>query len=212
MHCINDCLFPPTHTNFNHHPMRTLYTLALLLLAPMAYGQGTQTKISAEELQLYNMLMDYRASKGLAPIPLSNALTLVARTHCRDLAINQPDLNANCNSHSWSSQGNWTSCCYTRDHRQASCMWNKPRELTSYTGDGFEIAVGSSDPKYNGYTMTARYAMDSWKGSFHHNNVIINEDMWKNTQWNAIGVGIYQGFATVWFGKEVDAEGAPERE
>tara|TARA_R110001592_G_scaffold361382_1_gene671893 strand:+ start:614 stop:1162 length:549 start_codon:yes stop_codon:yes gene_type:complete len=171
-----------------------------------------RTKISVDEIELYNLIMDYRKSKGLERIPLSNSLTIVAQTHCKDLANNKPDLKKKCNAHSWSANGKWSNCCYTPDHKEAECMWNKPNELTSYNGYGFEIAVGSSEPQFDDYIMTPEYAITSWKKSFHHNNVIINKDKWKDTKWNAIGIGIYKGFATVWFGKEVDSEGEPEKE
>jgi len=88
-------------------------------------------------------------------------------------------------------------------------MWNKPRELTNYKDDGFEIACGSSDPMYKEFVMSADYAFESWKGSFHHNNVMINADIWKDSKWNAIGIGIYNGFAVVWFGKSIDPDGEP---
>ena len=37
------------------------------------------------------------------------------------------------------------------------CMWNKPRELTSYIGDGYEIAYWSSEG------ATAAAALNGWK-------------------------------------------------
>ena len=91
-------------------------------------------------------------------------------------------------------------------------MWDKPKELTTYADIGFEIACGSSDPIYNDFIMTADYALDSWKKSVHHNSVIINKDVWKDTKWKAIGIGIYNGFATVWFGKSTDKEGEPAKQ
>lgn len=85
--------------------------------------------LSAEEMKLYNLIMEYRKSKGLKPIPLSSKLTQVAQVHARDLAANYNFDQANtCNPHSWSDQGSWTSCCYTNDHKQAKCMWDKPRQ------------------------------------------------------------------------------------
>lgn len=168
-------------------------------------------KITAEELKLYELITAYRKSKKLAAIPLSRSLTYVAQEHCKDLAINKPDLKKNCNAHSWSDKGAWSKCCYTPDHKQAQCMWDKPKELTNYTDNGFEIACGSSDPMYKEFVMSADYALESWKKSVHHNNVIINKDKWKDSNWNAIGIGIYNGFAVVWFGKSIDKEGEPAR-
>jgi hypothetical protein len=187
--------------------VRYIFFLAIILLT-MNQGIGQeQSEITEEELKLYQLIMDYRKSEGLPEIPLSKSLTYVAQVHCRDLADNKPDLKSGCNAHSWSDKGEWTACCYTRDHKQAECMWNKPKELTNYPGYGFEIAGGSSDPRYKGFVMTAQYALESWQKSYHHNNVILNKDIWADSEWKAIGIGIYKGFTTVWFGKEEDPEG-----
>ena len=99
--------------------------------------------LSLEEKKLYSLIMEYRASIGLSKIPLSKSLTTVAQAHCYDLVTNKPDLG-NCNAHSWSANGKWSSCCYTPDHKQSNCMWNKPKELTNYSDIGFEIACGSN--------------------------------------------------------------------
>ncbi len=189
----------------------TIIILSTSFSLPISKSDVASTSLSVEELKLYNMIMEYRKSKNLPKIHLSKSLTFVAQEHCRDLVENKPDLKSECNTHSWSDKGKWSSCCYTSDHNKASCMWDKPRELTSYKGDGFEIACGSSDPKYGKFVMTADYALESWKKSVHHNNVIINEAIWKSSKWNAIGIGIKDGFAIVWFGKVLDEEGVPAK-
>jgi len=170
-----------------------------------------EVKISKEEIKLYNMINSYRKSKRLQPIPLSKSLTYVAQQHCKDLTVNKPDLKKGCNAHSWSENAKWTSCCYTIDHKEASCMWDKPKEMTNYEAYGFEIACGSSEPIYKDFVMTANYALESWKTSYHHNNVIVNKDVWKEFEWKAIGIGIYEGFASVWVGTSVDKEGKPTK-
>lgn len=170
-----------------------------------------EARLSAEELKLYNLVMAYRKANQLPEIPLSVSLTYVAQEHCKDLCANKPDLVKTCNTHSWSDKGQWKGCCYSPDHKDPGCMWNKPREMTSYKADGFEIACGSSEAIYDNYVMTAQYALDSWKGSVHHNNVVLNKDIWKAVKWNAIGIGIYKGFAVIWFGQEADEAGAPEK-
>lgn len=157
--------------------------------------------VSSEEMKLYNMLMDYRRSIGLPTIPLSKSLTLVAQWHTYDLVVNKPDAYANCNPHSWSNKGKWSSCCYTSDHAQANCMWEKPSEITNYRGNGFEIAHGGS----NGFIATAETAFNGWRNSSGHNAVIINSGNW-NTQWQAIGISIRGGYAVVWFGNEPDPQ------
>jgi len=187
--------------------MRILgYLTIFVTLLTFNDEDAPKTTISTEELKLYDLIMEYRQSEGLGRIPLSNSLTLVAQTHCRDLVENSPDAKKNCNAHSWSAKGDWSSCCYTPDHKKAECMWHKPKELTSYDGYGFEIAVWSSQPN-----LTAAEALDSWKESVSHNNVIINRNKWKKVNWKAIGVGIYKGYATVWFGRETDLDGTPQQ-
>ena len=79
-------------------------------------------------------------------------------------------------------------------------MWNKPRELTTYPGNGYEIAAWSS------IDITAQEAISLWKESAGHNNVILNMDTWSNVEWKAMGAAIYKGYAVVWFGKETDPE------
>jgi hypothetical protein len=80
-------------------------------------------------------------------------------------------------------------------------MWNKPKELTNYPGFGYEIAYMSYED------ASAVGALEGWKGSKFHNDVIMNTDMWKDMTWNAIGIGLYQGFSVIWFGVEADPEG-----
>lgn len=159
--------------------------------------------VSAEEMKLYNLLNEYRKSKGLHAIPLSKSLTFVAQTHANDLAVNKPT-TGRCNMHSWSNKGDWSACCYTSDHAKAQCMWDKPRELTDYTGNGFEISFGGS------YEVSAADAMRGWKGSSGHNSVMINKGIWKSWGWNAVGVGMKDGYAVIWFGKPKDAAGTPK--
>ena len=138
----------------------------------------------------------YRTQNGLPAIPASPSLCTVAAAHTRDLAENAPHTAPGCNLHSWSDKGHWTSCCYTPDQKQGACMWNKPRELTGYTGDGFENAFqGSSQPEA---------ALASWKSSGPHNDVILNRGIWASHPWRAIGANLHGGFAMLWFGDKDD--------
>ncbi len=153
--------------------------------------------LSGEEKKLFQLIMDYRQSKGLPPIPLSKSLTIVAQAHAKDLQNNNP-VSKRCNLHSWSGKGEWSKCCYTNDHRRASCMWDKPRELTNYRGNGYEIA------HWNSLAATAVSSIEGWKKSRGHNMVMINRGIWKDVKWKAIGIGIYDQYAVVWFGEEKD--------
>lgn len=170
-----------------------------MALGFLLFVTGCQDEVMVAKDDLAGMINQYRKDWGLAEIPLSVSLTKVAELHVKDLADNQP-VKGSCNLHSWSDKGSWTSCCYTDDHAQAACMWNKPRELTTYPGDGYEIAAWSS------IDITAEEALSLWKESSGHNNVILNKGTWSNTEWKAMGVAIYKGYAAVWFGKETDPE------
>jgi hypothetical protein len=157
--------------------------------------------VSMEEWEIFQQINEYRAEKRLAPVPLSGSLTYVAQQHAMDLAENY-HTSGRCNLHSWSAKGNWTSCCYTEDHKRASCMWNKPRELTNYSGDGYEIAYWTNEPLDP--TEFAKKALLKWKNSYEHNSVIINSHEWHRLDWKAMGVGYYKGYMVVWFGAEPD--------
>lgn len=155
--------------------------------------------LSEYERELFKELNAYRKKHKLPPVVVSRSLCLVAQIHARDLALNQPHRRNQCNMHSWSSKGQWTACCYTRDHRRSECMWNKPRELTVYQGDGFEIAFHST-ATYPDASAFAGDAVKSWSESPGHNDVILNRGTWRKIEWKAMGVGYYQGYALVWFG------------
>jgi uncharacterized protein YkwD len=187
--------------------------LIALLILPLFLGltnkeiyssEFKETCISPEELKLYHLINSYRKKKRLPPIPLSKSLTYVAQTHAKERMANKPDSDK-CNDHSWSLNEKWSSCCYTPDHKQKECMWNKPKELTSYSSFGYEIAYWYSAE------ATPDQALNSWQKSKGHNEIIINSGVWKNLKWKAIGVGIYKNYAMVWFGNETDNEGEPKK-
>lgn len=159
-------------------------------------------ELSSDEMQLYNLLMSYRKSKGLKKIAISPALTYVAQTHARDMYHYYREVPRGCNMHSWSSHGAWSKCDYYPDHRNAEGMWNKPRELTDYCGNGYEIA-NSYEPPTSG-VLSPKQALEGWKSSPGHNAVMVNINSWKSVSWNAVGIGMYKGCACIWFGEERD--------
>jgi uncharacterized protein YkwD len=170
------------------------FSLFLCLVAVDLVGQPC---LSTEEKELYDLIMAYRKTKKLPSIPLSAKLTQVAQAHVQDLIKNYND-NGKCNYHSWSKKGNWSPCCYTDDHAQAACMWNKPKEIAAYEGSGFEIAYWSSAG------VNAKEALSGWQGSSGHNAVMVNSGIWKDSQWKAIGIGLAGEYSVVWFGETVD--------
>ncbi len=162
--------------------------------------------ISETEFELYELINNYRKDKNLPTIELSKSLSFVAKTHARDLAENYKESDR-CNMHSWSKKGDWSSCCYTKDHRKAKCMWYKPRELTNYQGIGYEIVFYSTYP--SDLENQAEASLEGWKKSKGHNSIIVNRGQWKKAQWKALGIGIYEEYVVVWFGQEIDSEGKP---
>jgi uncharacterized protein YkwD len=177
--------------------------LVMIFFALAGFDKATPARLtaclSAEEKKLYDMVMEYRKEHKLEPIPLSENLTYVAQTHARDLSEHYTfDVKNVCNPHSWSSKGTWSSCCYSNDHKKASCMWAKPKELTGYPGNGFEILY------YSSAGATAQEGLDGWKVSAGHNPLLINTGTWANVKWKAIGIAIYKNYGIVWFGEESD--------
>jgi uncharacterized protein YkwD len=174
---------------------RKLLLLPLLFICLTSMRQ-TDTKkkisvtLSAQERELYAQLCVYRESLQLPKIPLSTSLTYVAQQHCNDLQTNVGKL-----THSWST------CDYKKD---ASCMWLKPEELTNYKGYGYECSHWSSG------IATAESALSGWKNSPLHNDVLINQGMWKHFNWQAVGIGISGNYACIWFGEKADPAGSPE--
>lgn len=157
--------------------------------------------LTEEEKKLYDLIMQYRKSKKLKPIPVSSKLTQVAQAHVRDLADHYVyEDDPVCNPHSWSDKGAWSACCYTNDHKLAKCMWDKPREIAGYPGNGYEIAY------YSSAGANALEGLEGWKKSPGHNPVIINLGTWDKVEWKAIGVGIYKEYGVVWFGEAEDEE------
>jgi hypothetical protein len=164
--------------------------------------------LTQTEMELYRLINEYRVQKGLPEVRLSASLSFVAHTHAIDQTENFMD-GIRCNMHSWSNKGNWSACCYTPDHKKAKFMWDKPRELTNYRGDGYEISFYSTY-KYTSPAAFAKDILDGWKKSPNHNDVIMNKKIWKNLDWQAVGIGIYGEYANVWFGKETDSAGEPQ--
>jgi hypothetical protein len=174
----------------------------IMLTTGSAVAQTTPGDcLSDNEATLAQLINEYRAQNGLAAVPVTRSLTAVAQWHVWDLDVNRP-YGGQCSIHSWSDQGIWTPVCYTLDHANAEGMWYKPREITSnvYPGIGFEIAYqGSSDP---------RSALNGWKGSPSHNEVILNANAWAGYDpWPGMGIGMRNGFAVVWFGSTADPQG-----
>ena len=166
--------------------------------APAEGGTDKAVDCSGEALELIALVNSYRAEQGRPAIAASSSLCQVGDQHAQDLSVNQPQQEPGCNLHSWSDQGSWTACCYTDDHARAQCMWDKPRELTPYPGNGYETAAsGAANPAD---------ALAIWQQSPPHNDVLLSQDIWSDHPWGALGAGLYKGYAVLWFGDEVDPQ------
>lgn len=185
-----------------------LLAIVLLLLVTFilaAAAQDQQSPLSDKEKKLADGINQYRTENGLSAVPITNSLTKVARTHIVDLNTYHPDTknigNGDCNTHSWSDKGDWTAVCYTGSAQQLQ-MHNKPGEITeSYDSNGYEIASWSSGE------ATADSAINVWKSSSDHSDVILERNIWANSAWKAMGVGIDGNYAVIWFGMIEDPAG-----
>ena len=176
---VNVCLFSSSGWTADNCDGQTV------LKSSACAGDG----IEAEELTLYKLVNEYRAEKGLPAIALSPALSIVANRHVQDLDKNLKKLD-----HGWSD------CAYdSQNSATFNCMWKAPQRLgTSYKGNGYENAAFLSN-------MNAVNALTIWKNSDAHNDVILNQSIWKRLKWKSLGVGIYNGYAVLWFGDYIDS-------
>ncbi len=179
--------------------------------APAAHRSPTTTPTNASpaaagpdapgaaEFDLLSKINAYRETHGLSPLRLSRSLSKVARLHARDLSTH--GFSDACNIHSWSKSGPWSPCCYRPDHSESRCMWNKPRELTSYDGIGYEIGY-----RFSAGVRTSR-VLDTWRGSPVHDAVLRNSGTWSKRTWRAVGIAVHGDYAIAWFGEEIDPAG-----
>lgn len=167
-------------------------------------------ELSAKEKELIKLVNDYREQHGKKRLKVSKSLMKVARTHINDLNMNFDIHNRPVdargiegNLHSWSDKGNWTPVVYTKDGEYSKLMWNKPKEIAGYNQTGFEVAVGGVS------TLTPQYALERWKQSPGHNDVILSQNGWDDptpeqakhglTGLSNMGVAINGKYACIWF-------------
>lgn len=163
-----------------------------------------EVTLTPEAKLLADMLNDYREENGLDRIPLSKSLTHVAQVHVTDLNLHY-DRNTGCNVLSWSDQGDWTPCCVTDDPARLKCMWDKPKQLSSYKTMGIEmgleIFVGRMRP-----SIAFHSYIDPKNNSYY---VLLNKKEWGRVKYKAMGIALQGRFVAVWFGMKTDKEGEP---
>ena len=143
-------------------------------------------EVNSQEKELFRIVNEYRAKNNLPPIMLSEPLSIVANRHLLDLTINVKYL-----SHGWSN------CPYdVKNEKTWNCVFESPQRLgTSYKGQGFENLYRN----LNGNAAPVS-ALEAWKKSPLHNNLILNLDIWKNVKFDAFGLAISGNYAAIWFG------------
>lgn len=187
--------------------MHRIVLLISMLAAAPAWAQYANTAdcLNPQEALLADLVNDYREENGLARVPIAFSLSSVGQWHVWDLETNDA-WGGRCNLHSWSDArpSLWDPMCYTDDHAQAAQMWNKPRQISDgdYDSNGYENAA------WNSGTITAAGALEGWKSSVGHNQVILNLGAWAGQTWRGLGVGVSQHFAVLWFGTLTDPLGS----
>ncbi|MFA5971057.1 MAG: SPOR domain-containing protein [Lentimicrobiaceae bacterium] len=188
-------------------PKKLLLFFLLIVLSYPALATDFSIKISGndsvlkgitqDENILFNMINDMRRQNKMTSIPLSPDLCKVARTHIADLIKWRPQ-DRGCSMHSWSGSGKWTSCCNTKDVFGIQCMKSKPREITGYPGDGYELIYWGEEK------ATPAEAYELWKQVDASTDMILSRAKWKGYEWKALGVGINDGYAILWLGDTVN--------
>ena len=165
------------------------------------YTDTSEDTLDPAEFELYTLIMDYRDSLGLPDIPLSQGLTVVAGRHVLDTIYNFGEYAG----HSWSD-----APFEPGDSDTFPAMWEAPERIgTGYSDYGFEISAGwTVNNDITTSTMTPERALELWQDSPPHDDVITSTDPWTEP-WNAIGVGLHQGSAHVWFGRAADPNDGP---
>ncbi len=175
--------------------------LLFIFLWPLFFGaqhesptiiENEEICLSSIENELIFLVNQYRKKNRLKAIPVSSSLVHVAQEHARQMNDEIKEI-----THSW------VECDYDgRDINTYDCMWEMPRRLTGYPGQGYECAFFQE-----GKDFTATDILEGWQESRAHDNVIRNRGVWKNAEWNAIGVGVNGDYATIWLGKVKDPKG-----
>jgi len=183
-----------------------LFFLFMVLVIP-AIARDIQIKansndtitngITQDETILFNMINDMRRQNKLPSIPLSPDLCKVAHVHIADLIKWKPQ-DKGCSLHSWSGSGKWTACCNTKEVFGIQCMKSKPREITGYKGDGYELIYWGEDK------ATPAEAAELWKQVDASSDMILGRAKWTGYNWTALGVGIKEGYAILWLGDSVN--------
>jgi len=171
------------------------------------YGQNKNIPdkfcISVTEDQLFKKINQFRIENGKTSIENSISLSYVAKLHVDDLLENQPDTSI-CNLSSWSDKGEWSACCYNSYVPNPDCMWDKPKEITSFKYRGYELALFFEDD------FDADSVMQLIQSSKEARDMILTNGNYKQKKWVCGGFGINEHYVSIWFAQRPDKEGSPE--
>jgi hypothetical protein len=172
--------------------------IILLFSGARTIGQVPDICLTKEEYRLYSLINEYRTKQGLSIVPVSRSLCYVAKIHARDLYFNRPDTGF-CSLNSWSDKGPWTACCHSRVNPNPLCIVKKPSELMKYSGEGHEICYWDSK------ALQPDTIFKFWLSIEQARELLMNQNKWASFNWNAMGVGLYKGYASLWVGEQKDS-------
>lgn len=183
---------------------KIIFPFFLLILSLTAFAQNSPNvkensayRLSEQEQILFNLINDLRQQNKLSVLPISEKLCIVGYTHVNDLITNyKPD--EGCSLHSWSDKGNWAPCCHSKDPTGIACMKTKPKEITGYTGLGFELIYWGNED------ANALDAYNLWRENKASLEMILCTGKWKSFNWKTVGVSISSNYAILWFGDQIE--------
>ncbi len=159
--------------------------------------------ISGEEKQLYDLINLIRSDYGKPELQLSASLCYVAKLHVQDLQTNHPDTSV-CTLSSWSDKGDWEPCCYNKYVFDPDCMWDKPKELTSFRYRGYELATFFE----NKFNPDSVYHL--WSDTKEALDMILTDGDYEKKKWICAGIGISDNYVCLWFAQRKDPASSPE--
>lgn len=181
--------------------LKSLFIVGLVLISADKYANAqtscdgkqifTQNicagdSVSSEEKALFDLVSEYRSTKGLPATKLSVSLSKLANRHLIDITVNLKAF-----THSWSN------CPYDiKDENTWPCILDSPKRLNiGYSGQGYETLYVTTELKANIQT-----ALETWKKSALHNSIITNQGNFKDLVWDEIGVAVNKNYACLWLG------------
>ena len=188
--------------NFWVLPVIVLWYLFLPITSEAQHKIPDDYCISAEEMQLFNQINELLTDYDKTKLKISASLSYVAHTHVNDLQNNRPDTSI-CNLSSWSDKGSWKACCYNPYVLNEKCMWDKPKELTTYPYRGYELVTFFEDE------ISVDSVIRLWSTSREVLDMILTREKYKQKKWICMGIGINEHYVSVWFGQRADKTAKP---